>query len=80
MPDSVLRRAQLLDSLRLANWGAVFAMLDTTQAGRAREQLAETDDWVNRNWGPVWMAQGFARRQANLWYRVVTEVEAEGSH
>jgi hypothetical protein len=54
-------------------------MLDTTQSGRAREQLAETDQWVNRDWGPMWAAQGFAKRQANLWYRVVTEVEAEGS-
>jgi len=80
LPDSVLLRADLMNSLRLANWGAVFAMLDTTQAGRAREQLAETDRWVNRRLGPIWTAQGFARRQSNLWHRVVHEVEAEGSH
>jgi len=79
-PDSVQLRADLLNSLRLANWGAVFAMLDTTQTGRAHEQLAETDHWVNRYYGPVWTAQGFGRRQSNLWYRVVGEVEAEGSH
>lgn len=79
-PDSLRLRSDFLNSLRLANWGAVFAMLDTTQTGRAREQLAETDVWVNRRLGPVWDAQGFARRQANLWYRVVTEAEAEGSH
>ena len=80
VPDSVLLRADFLNSQRLANWGAVFAMLDTTQTGRAREQFAETDQWVNRYYGPVWDAQGFARRQSNLWYRVVHEVEAEGSH
>ena len=80
LPDSVLLRADLLNSLRLANWGAVFALLDTTQTGRAREQFAQTDRWVNRYYGPVWSAQGFARRQSNLWNRVVHEAEAEGSH
>jgi hypothetical protein len=80
VPDSVLLRADFLNSLRLANRGAVFAMLDTTRTGRAREQFAETDRWVNRYYGPVWDAQGFARRQSNLWNRVVHEVETEGSH
>jgi hypothetical protein len=78
-PDSLLLRSDLLNSLRLANWDAVFALLDTTQAGRAREQLAETDDWVHRILAPVWEAQGRGRRNANLWHRVVGEVEAEGS-
>jgi hypothetical protein len=80
LSDSVMLRSEFLNALRLANWGAVFAMLDTTQTGRAREQFAETDAWVNHRLGPLWDAQGFARRQANLWNRVVTEAEAEGSH
>lgn len=80
MPDSILLRADFLNSLRLANWGAVFAMLDTTQTGRAREQLTETDRWVARYYGPRWRAQGFARRQSNIWYRAVGEAEKEGAH
>lgn len=79
IPDSVLLRADLLNALRLANWGAIFAMLDTTQTGRAHEQLAETDDWIHAIYAPMWTAQGHARRQSNLWYRVVGEVEKEGS-
>jgi hypothetical protein len=58
---------------------AIYAMLDTTQAGRAREQFIETDIRVNRSLGPIWTAQGQSRRQAELWWRVVGEVEAEGS-
>ena len=78
--DSVVLHRTFLHAMRLGNMGAVFAMLDTTQTGRAREQLIETDDWVNRYLGPVWRAEGHARFQSDLWWRVVGEVEAEGSH
>ncbi|RKZ17497.1 hypothetical protein DRQ53_03330 [bacterium] len=80
IPDSVVRHAEFLHALRLGNMTAAFAMLDTTQAGRAHVQLAETDRWVSRTMGPVWHAQGRARRVADVWWRAVGEVEAEGSH
>lgn len=78
VPDSIRLHAEFLHSLRLGNMAAVFALLDTTQTGRAREQLVETDDWVNRYLGPVWTAQGHARFQSDLWWRVVGESDAEG--
>lgn len=80
VPDSVVQHAAFLHAMRLANLAEVFALLDTTQTGRAREQLAETDRWVNRVLGPMWRAEGHARFQSDLWWRVVGEVEAEGSH
>ena len=80
VPDSILLHADFLHSLRLGNMQAALAMLDTTQAGVARRQFADTDRWVNRYLGPAWEAEGKAERQADLWWRVVGEVEAEGSH
>ena len=80
VPDSLQLHADFLHSLRLGNMQAALAMLDTTQAGVARRQFAETDRWVNRYLGPAWEAEGKAGRQADLWWRVVGEVEAEGSH
>lgn len=77
--DSVLLHAEFLHSLRLGNMAAILAMLDTTQTGRAREQLAETDDWIHRYLAPVWESQGRAARIADIYWRAVGEVEAEGS-
>ena len=80
VPDSILLHADFLHSLRLGNMQAALALLDTTQAGVAKRQFADTDRWVNRYLGPGWVAEGHAERQADLWWRVVGEVEAEGSH
>lgn len=77
--DSLLLHAEFLHSLRLGNMAAVFALLDTTQAGRAREQLAETDDWVHMYLAPRWEAEGRSARIADIYWRAVGEVEAEGS-
>jgi len=80
MADSVLLHAEFLNSIRLGNMWAALAMLDTTQTGEARRQFADIDRWVRRYFGPAWEAEGRSRRQAALWWRVVGEVEAEGSH
>ena len=80
IPDSILLHSEFLQALRLGNMGAALAMLDTTQIGEARRQFAVFDRWVNQSLGPGWEAEGKARRQTELWWRVVGEAEADGDH
>jgi hypothetical protein len=79
-PDSTILHAEFLNSLRLGNMWAALALLDTTRTGSARRQFADTDRWVNRYLGPAWEAEGYRKRQADLWWRAVGEFEAEASH
>lgn len=78
LPDSTAQRAELLRSLTLTDLRYAMAMVDTSQAALAHEQLRWVDDWVNEIWGPIWEAQGYNARMRDLMERAVLEAERDG--
>ncbi len=77
-PDSMRRRAELLQSLTLTDLRRALALADTSAAAVARERFRRIDDWINRVYGPLWEAEGKAARLEDLYERAVTEAERKG--
>ena len=78
LPDSTAQRAELLRSLTLTDLRYAMAMVDTSQAALAHEQLRWVDDWIHEVWGPIWEAQGHNARMRDLMERAILEAERDG--
>lgn len=78
VPDSILLRAALLDALAQGRPESAFAFFDTTQVTAAHRQFDWMDAYMNDVLRPLYEAEGYRQRVADIYYRAVGEVEEEG--
>lgn len=77
-PDSIMRRATLLEAMAFGRVERSFALFDTTQVTAARRRFQWMDRYMNDVMRPLLEAEGDAARRAAIYYRAVGEVEEEG--